>query len=108
MSFYIFKSSSQIHSTLHTGEKPNICQDCGKAFRVRANYFKHRKIHQRANSESKAENSSGITKRIEGVDLTTKQQDCINLAAVSINVEQQNHELLETYEVLYCNFLTIV
>ena len=28
-----------------------MCPTCGKAFRVRANYYKHRKIHERSSAE---------------------------------------------------------
>lgn len=31
-----------------------MCPTCGKAFRVRANYYKHRKIHERTSVEQPA------------------------------------------------------
>jgi hypothetical protein len=35
-----------------------VCQICGKAFRVRANYFKHRKIHLKAASVLNAQSTT--------------------------------------------------
>lgn len=32
-----------------------MCPTCGKAFRVRANYYKHRKIHERTSAEQQLE-----------------------------------------------------
>jgi hypothetical protein len=60
-----------------------VCQICGKAFRVRANYFKHRKIHLKAASVLNAQSTTTEGGEEEEEEEEQQQQQESNLTAAT-------------------------
>ncbi len=92
----------QIHSTLHTGEKNHMCPTCGKAFRVRANYYKHRKIHERTSIEQHQQEQQELGEPVQ------EQQEAPHaeiqpvsneVSNVSVTLPSSTAGLLETFSV---------
>lgn len=42
---FLYKGNLKDHETTHTGKKPHVCQTCGLAFRKKSNLQRHEKIH---------------------------------------------------------------
>lgn len=84
-----------------------MCPTCGKAFRVRANYYKHRKIHERTSVEqpTSAEHQELIqTARNQSqndvqMSIRSGDEESKNITlAQQLNAQQTG--LLETYAVI--------
>lgn len=64
-----------------------MCGTCGKAFRVRANYFKHRKIHLRTFPQQEVSNSQEITDPDE--EDKGSQANCVNETVENVVLQVQ-------------------
>lgn len=86
-----------------------MCPTCGKAFRVRANYYKHRKIHERTSAEQQQQeqdqpNQSTQSEQLPGhneIQRTSAHSTNEEVANVNVSLPTSQSGLLETYAVSF-------
>jgi hypothetical protein len=72
--------------TLHSGEKPHECPECGKLIRMRSNFYKHLKVHQRQKAPEDSAEPLLVIKQVES-------------SSVTVEVGLQNIEVETTHEI---------
>ena len=80
-----------------------MCPTCGKAFRVRANYYKHRKIHERTSAEQQQDQQN----HNEGQHDEAQQTGIHTVSDDIVNVPSQQTGLLENFTVCIHAFLLV-
>jgi len=79
-----------------------MCPTCGKAFRVRANYYKHRKIHERTSIEQHQQEQHEPGEQVQDQQEArqTELQPVSNeVSNVSVTLPSSSAGLLETFNV---------
>ena len=78
-----------------------MCPTCGKAFRVRANYYKHRKIHERTSIEQHQQDSqeNGEVEDQKEAQQADSQPASNEIANVTVTLPTPSTGLLETFNV---------
>lgn len=82
-----------------------MCPTCGKAFRVRANYYKHRKIHERTSAEQQQHeqdqpNQPTPIEQLPGpneIQRSSTHSTSEEVTNVSVTLPTSQSGLLETY-----------
>lgn len=82
-----------------------MCPTCGKAFRVRANYYKHRKIHERTSAEQQQHeqdqpNQLTSNEQLPGqneIQRSSTHSTSEEVANVNVTLPTSQSGLLETY-----------
>ncbi len=83
-----------------------MCPTCGKAFRVRANYYKHRKIHERTTAEQQQQDQQNHNEQLQ--EQREAQQTAIHpvvgddISNVTVTLPTPQPGLLETFTVSIC------